>query len=66
VADGYLWVQGDNRSNSADSRVHLGDPGGGFIPVEDVVGKVFMVVWPWTNATLIQRPVTFETVGSGP
>jgi signal peptidase I len=33
VQPGYLWVQGDNRSKSADSRVHLGDPGGGQIPV---------------------------------
>lgn len=66
VADGYLWVQGDNRSNSADSRVHLGDPGGGFIPVDDVVGKVFMVVWPWSHATMLERPATFETVGAAP
>ena len=66
VAEGYLWVQGDNRSNSADSRVHLGDPGGGFIPVDDVVGKVFMVVWPWGHATMVERPATFETVGAAP
>jgi signal peptidase I len=66
VAEGYLWVQGDNRSNSADSRVHLGDPGGGFIPVDDVVGKVFMVVWPWAHATMVERPATFETVGAAP
>ena len=64
VGDGYLWVQGDNRSNSADSRVHLGDPGGGFIPVEDVVGKVFMVVWPWNNLTMVERPATFDAVGA--
>lgn len=66
VPEGYLWVQGDNRSNSADSRVHLGDPGGGFIPVDDVVGKVFMVVWPWEHATMVERPATFETVGAAP
>jgi signal peptidase I len=66
VAEGYLWVQGDNRSNSADSRVHLGDPGGGFIPVDDVVGKVFMVVWPWQHTTVVERPATFETVGAAP
>jgi signal peptidase I len=65
VPEGYIWVQGDNRSNSADSRVHLGDPGGGFIPVDDVVGKVFMVVWPWDHATVLERPATFEGVEAG-
>lgn len=63
VADGYLWVQGDNRSNSADSRKHLGDPGGGMIPLDDVVGKVFMVVWPWSHLTMLERPATFDAVG---
>lgn len=66
VQEGYLWVQGDNRSNSADSRVHLGDPGGGFIPVDDVVGKVFMVVWPWDHATVMKRPATFAKVDAAP
>jgi signal peptidase I len=64
VKPGYMWVQGDNRSNSADSRVHLGDPGGGQIPVDDVVGKVFMVVWPWDNTKMIERPATFDSVGA--
>jgi signal peptidase I len=65
VQPGYIWVQGDNRSNSADSRVHLGDPGGGQIPVEDVTGKVFMVVWPLDHARMIDRPATFDAVGAG-
>lgn len=64
VRDGYIWVQGDNRSNSADSRLHRDDHNGGMIPVDDVVGKVFMVVWPWDHAKLIDRPATFDTVGS--
>ncbi len=63
VQDGYLWVQGDNRSNSADSRVHLGAPGGGQVPVGDVVGKVFAVAWPARHATLLERPATFESIG---
>jgi signal peptidase I len=64
VPDGFIWVQGDNRSNSADSRVHLGDPGGGMIPVDDVVGKVFMVVWPLDHAKMLERPATFDSVAS--
>lgn len=62
VPEGYIWVQGDNRSNSADSRVHLGNPGGGFIAEDKVVGKVFTVVWPWDHAKLLQRPATFDSV----
>ncbi|MGZ4472687.1 MAG: signal peptidase I [Nocardioidaceae bacterium] len=64
VHPGYLWVMGDNRSNSADSRVHLGDPGGGQVPADDVVGKVFAVVWPWDHAKIIHRPATFGSVPS--
>ena len=63
VEEDYLWVQGDNRSSSADSRVHLGDPGGGQVPVDDVVGKVFAVVWPLPHSTFLTRPATFDSVG---
>ncbi len=62
VPEGYLWVMGDNRSHSADSRVHLGDPGGGFVPADDVVGKVFAVVWPVGHGKLVHRPDTFQDV----
>jgi signal peptidase I len=62
VKPGYLWVQGDNRSNSADSRVHLGDPGGGQVPADDVVGKVFAVVWPFSHAKILHTPATFSSV----
>jgi signal peptidase I len=62
VEPGYIWVQGDNRSNSADSRVHLGEPGGGQVPADDVVGKVFAVVWPLGHAKVLHTPATFESV----
>jgi signal peptidase I len=41
-----LWLMGDHRSDSLDSRAHLGDPGGGTVPVDKVVGRVMVVVWP--------------------
>ncbi len=58
----HLWVMGDNRGNSADSRSHLGDPGGGFIAEKAVVGKAWLRVWPWNRAGIIHKPSSFEAV----
>lgn len=46
VPQGHLWVMGDNRSNSEDSRYHQDSPGGGFVPINDVTGKVVWRFWP--------------------
>ena len=46
VPAGHLWVMGDHRSDSSDSRAHLGDPGGGMVPLDDVIGRVGLIYWP--------------------
>jgi signal peptidase I len=60
VPQGRLWVMGDHRSESADSRFHLGDPGGGFVPISDVVGRAFARVWPLGRAGWLRQPVAFR------
>jgi signal peptidase I len=60
VPAGRLWVMGDNRANSEDSRFHQDLPGGGTVPAQDVVGKVYAIVWPFDRAHRLKEPATFE------
>ena len=49
VRDDSLWVMGDNRYNSEDSRYHSDTPLGGFVPIDNVVGRAIVVSWPVSN-----------------
>lgn len=46
VPKGFIWVMGDHRGASADSRFHTDDVHKGFVPLNDVVGRAEFVVWP--------------------
>ena len=56
VPEGRLFVMGDHRAISADSTRHLRDRYGGTIAVDDVVGKVSMIVWPLDRFGFVDDP----------
>lgn len=68
----HIFVLGDNRPNSRDSRCHLNDaaPGGtkgqnGFVSEDLVVGRAVAVAWPWPRRHRLPIPDTFEGVPVG-
>ncbi|WP_235518447.1 signal peptidase I [Cellulomonas sp. Leaf334] len=62
-----LWVMGDNRPQSSDSRRNQGNPGGGSVPIANVVGMAFVTVWPIQRAGLLHNPTgTFSDVPDQP
>ena len=60
VPVGSLWVMGDHRAISYDSRGHTGDPGGGSIPESAVLGRAFVIIWPPSQWGFLNIPATFE------
>ncbi|SEM37712.1 signal peptidase I [Streptacidiphilus jiangxiensis] len=64
VPAGRLWLMGDNRSISEDSRVHI-DQLGGTVPASAVVGRVEGVVFPVGSMHTIDRTAVFDTLPGG-
>ncbi len=66
VPAGRIWVMGDHRQASEDSRYHDDGKGGtGSVPIDDVTGKAFVLVWPFDRASWLTRPAgTFAPVPS--
>jgi signal peptidase I len=54
VPAGRLWVMGDHRGASSDSRAN------GTIPIDRVIGRAFVVVWPLTRVKTLPVPTTFR------
>lgn len=53
VPEGSLWVLGDNRNESRDSRYNTDQPGKGFVPIDNVVGRAFLTTWPFGRFGLL-------------
>jgi signal peptidase I len=65
VPSGQLWVMGDHRNVSYDSRGHMSDPGDGTVPESQVVGRAFMILWPPSRFRVLPIPATFSQVNAG-
>jgi signal peptidase I len=66
IPENSLWVMGDNRYNSQDSRYQQDTPSNGFVPLDDVVGRAILISWPIDRWTWLDNyPIVFSGVDEG-
>ena len=66
VPIGRVFVMGDHRANSADSRFHLRDPGNGTVPEDLVVGRAVVIAWPFNHWRKLEERSTYTSVRDAP
>jgi signal peptidase I len=62
VPEGRLWVMGDHRQDSLDSRFHQDLPGGGTVSEDDVVGRAIVIAWPLDRWATLPVPDGYDAV----
>ncbi len=63
VPEGFIWVMGDHRQNSRDSRYNQSDANNGMVPVDKVVGRAIVKAWPINRWGTLPVPDTFDQSG---
>ncbi|GAA1081726.1 signal peptidase I [Nocardiopsis metallicus] len=64
VPEGHLWLMGDHRAISYDSRANQNNPGGGAVPIDHVVGRAFVIIWPFSQAGSLSVPPSFDELNA--